>query len=166
MEIIFIVIAFLLLIAGLLGVIIPILPGPPLSFAGLVVLQLSGFADFPFLFLLIWGIITLGVTVIDYVLPSIMARRFGGSRAASIGSILGLILWLIFFPPLGFIVGPFLGALAGELIYQGTQKAEFNRRALTVAFGAFFAFILGSGTKLIVCGFMLYYGIRAVFSIG
>ncbi|MCL2007216.1 MAG: DUF456 domain-containing protein [Treponema sp.] len=162
MELVLIILAFLLLAAGLLGVVIPILPGPPLSYIGILVLQLSGRSEFTFVFMITWAIITVAITIIDYLLPALLSKRFGGSRAASIGSILGLLAGIFLFPPLGLVIGPFLGALAGELIYQATHGAAFNKKAIKVAFGAFLAFIVGTGAKLIVCSLMLFHAIRAL----
>ena len=153
-----IVIAFALLIAGLLGAIVPVIPGPPLSYAGLLVLQWSGHAGFSTFFLLIWAGIAAAVTIMDYILPSFLTKRFGGSRFASIGSLVGLLVGMIFFAPLGLIVGPFLGAFIGELIHNSKNGAK----ALKVAFGAFAAFIAGSGAKLVVSGIMLFFAVRAL----
>ena len=159
MESVLVVIAFVFLILGLLGAVLPVLPGPPLSFVGLLLMQWSGHGGFTFLFLLIWGLITAAVTVMDYILPSYMARRFGGSRAAAIGSFLGLLAGLFFFPPWGLVIGSFLGALAGELIHNGANGAK----AFRVALGAFMAFLVGSGLKLAVSSVMLFYAVRAMF---
>jgi uncharacterized protein YqgC (DUF456 family) len=158
MEIVLAILAFLLLAAGLLGAVLPVLPGPPLSYAGLLVLQWSGYAGFTTTFLLIWAGITAVVTIMDYILPTFMTKRFGGSRAASIGSFLGLLAGIFFFPPLGMILGPFLGALTGELIHNSAD----GTKAFKVAFGALLAFFVGSGAKLIVSGIMLYYAIKAL----
>jgi len=158
-EIILAIFAFLLLLTGLAGSVIPILPGPPLSFVGLLLLQWSGYGGFTSGFLWLWAAITVVVSVADYFLPALMTRRFGGSRSATIGSILGLLVGLFFFPPAGLIIGPFLGALAGELIHNQTDSGK----ALSVAFGAFFAFIFGTGTKLIVCSVMMFYAVKAMF---
>ena len=158
------VLAFVLLGAGVLGVFIPILPGPLLSYFGLLALQWSDYGNFTFAFLLIWALVTLAVTIMDYLLPSIMARRFGGSRASSIGSFLGLVAGM-FFLPQGIILGPFLGALVGELIYQRVLKsgnALNPAGALKAALGALLAFFVGSGIKLILCGVMLISAIGAV----
>ena len=156
MEIILLIVAFLLLLTGLLGSIIPALPGPPLTFAGLILLQLSGFAGFSALFLGIWVAITIAVTIIDNLLPIWMTKRFGGSREAVVGSVLGLLIGMFFFPPVGLVVGPFIGALTGELINNRGIKA------LKVALGAFLAFIMGTGAKLIVCSIMIFYAVKAV----
>ena len=164
MDALLVLFAFLLLAAGILGAILPVLPGPPLSYIGLLLLQWSGQAGtgtqvFSLFFLLVWAGITIAVTIMDYVLPSIMTKKFGGSRAASIGSFLGLLAGIFFFPPWGMITGPFIGALLGELVYNSAQ----GRRALKVACGAFLAFFIGSGAKMIVCSLMLFYAIRVMF---
>jgi len=159
MEILLIILAFILLIAGLLGAVVPILPGPPLSYVGLLLVHWSGFGTFSTAFLWLWAGIAVVVTVMDYFLPSLLAKQFGGSRAAAIGSFLGLLIGIFFFPPWGMIVGPFLGAMAGELVHNRANGAK----AFTVALGAFLAFIVGSGAKLIVSGLMLFYAVKALF---
>ena len=159
MEIILVIVAFLFLLAGLIGSIVPAIPGPPLSYIGLLLLQWSGFGSFAFTFLLLWAIITAAVTIMDYILPSLLAKQFGGSRYAMVGSFLGLLAGILFFPPFGMILGSFLGAMAGEFIHNSGN----GLKALKVAFGAFLAFIVGSGAKLIVSSVMLFYAIKAVF---
>ena len=175
MEIILVVLAFLFLLAGLLGSVVPAIPGPPLSYAGLLLLQWSGRGGFSVTFLLVWAAITVAVTVMDNFLPALMTKRFGGSRLAVIGSVLGLVVGTIFFAPVGLIAGPFLGALAGELINNRVKRNKVensetdtavvahNNNALKVALGAFLAFILGTGAKLIVGSMMIYYAVKAVF---
>jgi len=160
MEIILVILAFLFLLTALLGSVIPVLPGPPLGFAGLLLLQWSGFADFSAAFLWLWAGITIAVTIMDNILPVWMTKRFGGSRMAVFGSVVGLIAGMFFFPPIGLVIGPFLGALLGELINNRSRAT-----ALKVAFGAFLAFIVGTGAKLIVCSMMIFYAVRAVLSI-
>ena len=152
MDIFLIILAFVFFIVGLLGAVVPVLPGPPLSFIGLLVLQWSGRAGFTLTFLVIWAAITVAVTVMDYILPSLLAKKFGGSRSAAIGSFVGLLAGLFFFPPWGFIAGSFLGAFIGELIHNSRDGVK----ALKAALGAFAAFIAGAGAKMLVSGIMLY----------
>jgi uncharacterized protein YqgC (DUF456 family) len=159
MEIVLVILAFVLLIAGILGAFLPMLPGPPLSFIGLLLMKWSGYGGFSSAFLWVWAGITVAVTIMDYFLPSLMAKRFGGSRAAAIGSFLGLLVGIFLFPPWGMIIGPFLGAFAGELIHNRTNSGK----ALKVAFGAFLAFIVGTGAKLIARSVMLFYAIKTMF---
>lgn len=160
MDIVLLVLACVLLLFGLAGSVLPVIPGPPLSFAGLLLLEWSGFADFSLRFLIVWGVVTLIVTILDYFLPVWMTRRFGGSRAATIGSGLGLVVGIFVFPPWGMILFPFLGALAGELI----NNREDTNKALRVAFGSFVAFIAGTGAKLVACVGMIIYAVTAIFS--
>ena len=163
MEIVWVILAFALLIAGLLGVVVPVLPGPPLSYIGLLLLHWSGYFEpgkgFSTVFLWVWAGITAAVTVMDYLLPSLLARWFGGSRAAAAGSILGLLAGIFIYPPWGMLAGSFLGALAGELIHNRTS----GKKAFKVAMGAFLAFIVGSGAKLTVSFLMLFYAVKAMF---
>jgi uncharacterized protein YqgC (DUF456 family) len=183
MEIVLAAVAFLFLLLGLLGSVVPALPGPPLSFIGLLLLKWSGYGNFSIAFLLLWGAIMAAVTVMDYILPALMTKKFGGSRAAVLGSVLGLIAGMLFFAPMGLLIGPFLGALAGELINNsikakrceissgetgsgGAGSAEDNggiAKALKAALGAFLAFIVGTGAKLIIGSLMIYYAVKAVF---
>ena len=157
-EIILAILAFLFLLIGFLGAIIPILPGPPISYIGLLLLQWSGYGNFTSTFLWIWAAITLIVTIGDNLFPAWMTQRFGGSRSAAIGAFLGLVAGMFFFPPMGLIIGSFLGALTGELIHNRSDKDK----ALRVALGAFLAFILSTGAKLIISAVMIFYAIKAM----
>ena len=189
MQIVLVVLAFIFLLAGLIGSIVPAIPGPPLGYIGLLLLQWSKYGDFSLLFMVIWAVITIGITVLDNFLPALITKRFGGSRMAVIGSVLGLIIGMIFFAPIGLLIGPFFGALIGEMLnnqrrinrekandperkllpeeVQETDAAEAGSKvkALKVAFGAFLAFIVGTGAKLIVGALMIYYAVKAVFRI-
>lgn len=159
MEIVLVLLAFVLLILGLLGAVIPVLPGPPLSFIGLLLLQKSGFGSFHPVFLWIWGVIAVAVTVMDYLLPSLLTKKFGGSRAASIGSFLGLLAGIFIYQPWGIIFGPILGAFIGEIIHN---RAANKGKAFKAALGAFLAFVVGMGAKLVTGALMLFYAIRAL----
>jgi len=160
MGIALIILAFALLVIGIAGAVVPALPGPPLSFIGLLLVQWSGYGGFTPEFLWVWAGITVFITVMDYVLPSLLAKKFGGSRFAAIGSFVGLVTGIIFFPPWGMIAGTFLGALTGELIHNRDNKTQ----ALKAALGALLAFIAGSGAKLIASSIMLFYAVKAVVS--
>ena len=159
MSIVWIVLALVCLLAGIAGCIVPVLPGPPLSYAALWLMKWSGTADFDGRFLLLWGIVTLAVTVADYLLPAWLSKRFGGSKYAATGSLVGLLAGLFFFPPLGPVAGAFLGALAGELLYDSSDTGK----AFKAACGAFVAFLLGTGLKLGASLAMGFYVVRALF---
>jgi uncharacterized protein YqgC (DUF456 family) len=165
MEIVLVVFAFLFLLAGLLGSVIPIIPGPPLGYIGLMLLQWSGRGGFSTAFLIVWAMIVITVTVIDNILPAWLTKRFGGSRMAVFGSVLGLIIGMFVFSLLVLLIGPFLGALTGELINLRITNAKTSDvKALKTALGAFLAFILGTGAKLIVGAWMIFFAVRALIN--
>lgn len=139
-------------VVGVIGCIVPGLPGPPVSWLGLLCVYLSESADpVSSRFLLIaLGVVTL-VTVLDYVLPARLTRSFGGHKAASTGAMLGLFAGM-FFTPVGIIGGSLLGAFLGELFFEdGGVWSSFK-----ASVGAFLGFILTTGVKLACCGVMLY----------
>jgi len=182
MEVALVIIAFVFLAVGFLGSVVPALPGPPLSFIGLLLLQRSGHGEFSAAFLWVWAGITIAVTIMDNILPAIMTKKFGGSKMAVTGSVIGIFAGMFVFPPVGILVGPFLGALIGELINNKIQErktaaalaAQYGeeqpvietagqKNPLVVALGAFLAFIVGTGGKLIIAGMMIFYAVRAMF---
>jgi uncharacterized protein YqgC (DUF456 family) len=155
MDVLLLVLGVILMLAGLAGCILPFLPGPPLCFAALLIQQLQSVPPYTSDFLLTWAGITIVVTALDYVIPIYGTKRFGGTKYGMWGCVVGLIggLWL---GPLGLIIGPFIGALAGELI--GNAKSE---HALRAALGSFVGFLLGTLLKLVVCFVMGWYFIQA-----
>ncbi|MFA7034663.1 MAG: DUF456 domain-containing protein, partial [Bacteroidales bacterium] len=110
-------IAVILGIVGIIGCLLPVLPGPPISWAALLVLYLWGKDEMSTKFLIIWLIITIIVTILDYVVPAYFTRVTGGSKVAARGSLAGMLIGILFFPPWGMIIGAFLGALLAEVIF-------------------------------------------------
>lgn len=155
MDILLLVLGVILMLVGLAGCILPFLPGPPLCFAALLIQQLQSSPPYTSDFLLTWAGITIVVTALDYVIPIYGTKRFGGTKYGVWGSVVGLIggLWM---GPLGLIIGPFIGALTGELI--ANSKSE---HALRAALGSFVGFLLGTLLKLVACFVMGWYFIEA-----
>ncbi|MFW5759722.1 MAG: DUF456 domain-containing protein [Cyclobacteriaceae bacterium] len=147
----------ILMLLGILGSFLPILPGPPLSYLGLLALQLLPQPPFSTRFLLIYLGLTVLVTVIDYLVPIYGSKRLGASKYGIWGSTIGLVAGLIFFPPLGIILGPFLGAVAGELIH-----GKSSNEALRSGLGAFLGFVGGTLLKLGFCLWLTYQFIRVL----
>lgn len=150
-----IVLAFFFCILGIIGSIVPGLPGPPLSWIGLLFIYLShrmGGADMSLTFLLIWLGITIIVTVLDYIVPAKFTKLTGGTKAGSWGAVIGMIIGM-FLTPIGMIPCSLLGAFLAEMFQSDKTAGE----ALKSAFGTFLGFLVGTGMKLLVCGFMFYY---------
>ena len=151
MEIFLVCIALLLIVLGILGSFLPILPGPLTSWAGLLVLHFTEGVELSQTFLIITLLVAIFIYVLDYIIPAIGTKRFGGSKAGMIGTTLGLIIGLFSPIPFGIIIGPFIGALIGEMIHRN----DFNK-ALKAAFGSFLGFIASTFLKFIVA--IIYLG--------
>ena len=145
-------------IIGIAGSILPGLPGPPISWAGLLILHIWGngtnAAGNPMTtkFLLIWLAITIVVCIIDYVVPAYFTRITGGSKAAGRGAIIGLIVGMCV-PPVGIILGTLGGAFLAEFLVSRKDGWESTKSAV----GALLGFFFGTGIKLIASGLMMYY---------
>ena len=138
--------AFLLALLGIAGCIVPALPGTLLSYGGLLCAYFTSYSHMSPAALWIWLAACILVSIADYILPAWMTKRFGGSRAGSIGATVGVFVGFFFLPPVGIILGPFVGAVIGELV---NDRSDFAK-ALVVGFGSFLSFFVGTGIKLIV----------------
>jgi len=156
MDTFLIIIGVVLLILGIAGSFIPVLPGPPLSFLSLLLLQFTSHHPFSERFLVIWAVVTAGIVVLDYVVPVYGTKFFGGTKKGQWGAMIGVFAGIFFFPPIGIIVGPFLGALVGELM-AGKQSGD----AFKAAFGSFLGFLAGTLMKLVLSVIFLFFFIRA-----
>lgn len=143
MDAILISLGFLLMVGGMIGSFLPILPGPFTSWLGLLVLYLTEKLDMNWWLLTLTLIIAIVVWVLDYLIPAMGAKKYGGTKSGMIGTTLGLIIGLIFLGPFGIIIGPFLGALFGELI---SNPKDVNR-AIKAAFGSFIGFLTSTMIK-------------------
>lgn len=158
MDILITICAILCGIIGVLGAVLPVLPGPALSFVGMVLAHFNGGDTITERMLWIWGIITIVVSILDYILPGYFSKIFGGTKAGITGATIGVFVG-VFMGPLGIILGPFVGAVIGELLHE---KKNLDK-AITVGFGSLLSFLVGSGVKLILAGFMLYYIVIDLF---
>jgi uncharacterized protein YqgC (DUF456 family) len=157
MEIALLILGIIALLVGLAGAVLP-LPGPPLSFVGLLLIQKSNFADFSTPLLVSLGIVTLVVAVLDYYIPIWGTKRFGGTKYGSIGATIGLLGGFFIIPALGIFIGTFLGALVGELLGGASTQL-----ALRSAFGSFVGFLGGIVMKVLLCLFMIGYALVGLF---
>ena len=154
MDWVLLVVAIGLLIVGLIGCVLPVIPGPPISFAGIMLAHFTRFADFSTNKLLAFAFAAIAVTLLDYVVPMWGTKKFGGTNYGQWGATLGLIIGLFFGPP-GIIIGPFAGAVIAESV-NGANSTNAFRSGL----GAFIGFLAGVGLKLITSIVMTYYFVR------
>lgn len=150
MELLLIVISFILIIVGLLGCILPVLPGPPLAYVGLLLVHVTDKVDFSAIQLVCWLLLVIVLQVLDYLTPMLGSKYTGGSEYGNRGSIAGTVLGL-FFMPWGIIAGPFLGAVLGELL--GGRDLP---KAMKAGLGTFFGVVLGVLLKMVLCLYFLY----------
>lgn len=147
MDILLIILGILCLAAGLAGCILPVIPGPPVAYAGLLLLHFTDKASFTTAQLLTWLFVVILLQVLDYFIPMLGSKYSGGSRWGTRGCLIGTVAGL-FFMPWGIILGPFLGAFFGELL-GGRETGE----ALKSGFGSLVGFLLGTVLKFVVCGY-------------
>lgn len=151
MDILLTFFGFIFMLLGILGSFLPIMPGPPLSWIGLLLLYLTKAVTDDWTFLIITLVVALLIFVMDYIIPAMGAKKFGGSKLGVIGATVGLIVGLISPIPFGIIIGPFVGAFIGELI----NKSD-NKTAMRAAFGSFIGFLTGTFLKFLVA--IIYFG--------
>jgi len=159
LESITIIIGAILILLGLVGCILPVLPGPPLSFIGLLLLALINHFSPPLTptLITVMALTTLAVTVAEYILPLVSAKRYGASKWGIWGSMVGMTIG-IFFSPFGVLLGAFIGAVAVEWLIQ-----KDKRQALKAGWGVFIGTLMGTVLKVGVSGMMAYYFIRGVW---
>lgn len=173
--------AIILAVLGIIGAVVPALPGPPLSWVGLLLMYFdrpeattvsdavgssgvtavmdagAAAGAVSLTQLIVWLVIVVAVTVVDYVVPAAMTKVAGGHKAASVGAVVGLFAG-IFLTPIGMIAGSLLGAFLGELMVADRGAWA----AFKASLGAFVGFMVGTVAKLIVCGWILWDIVSAV----
>lgn len=170
MDILLIILGAICLLVGIIGCVAPVLPGVPLAYLGLLLLHWTERVQFSWQFLTVWAVIVVVIQLLDYFIPAWGTKKFGGTKWGVWGSTIGLFVGL-FMGPMGIVIGPFLGAVVGELLYfnrhpQTAQSgdeigknSQFNR-ALRAGLGSFIGLLTGTILKLICCGMMVFYFVK------
>lgn len=139
------IICLILLLLGIVGTFLPILPGLVLSLCGLLIYKFGTDSDLSMIYIWVFGILTIISAVLNYVIPAKTNRKYGGTRWGSIGSVIGTIIGM-FFPPVGFLIGMFAGVFVGELLHDSKDM----NKALKSTKGALIGFIYGTGFSFVV----------------
>ena len=153
MDLILLIIGLLLCLIGIVGSFLPIIPGPVTPWLGILLLNLTSVVEFNLNFVLITLTVAISVGILDYLIPVLGVKKLGGTRSGQIGTTVGLVVGLIILGPIGIIIGPFGGALLGEI---STKKSLQD--SIKPAFGAFVGVVAGSVIKfLISLSFLFFY---------
>ena len=153
MDIALLVVGFVCMVLGILGSFLPVLPGPGLSWLGILLLYFTNAVAMNYWILVVTLFVTLVISILDYMIPAKGTKQFGGSSYGVWGTNIGLVVGIFAPVPFGFIIGPFVGAFVGELIYNSTD----HKRALKAATGSLIGFLASSFMKFVVC--MIFFGI-------
>ena len=151
MDIIIICVVAFILLLGIIGCFVPIIPGPPISYGALLVFHFFSSYNIDENTLWLWALIVIAVTVFDLWVQIYGVKKFGGTKKAVNGSIIGLIIGIFLFPPFGIIIGPFLGAFIGAKM----DDPDVNK-ALRIALGSLAGFVAGTIVKLSVSLYIIY----------
>ena len=147
MDLLLVVIGFVCVILGVFGSFLPVVPGPGLSWLGILLLYFTDSVPMNYYILGLTLVITVIISILDYVIPAQGTKRFGGSSYGVWGTNIGLVVGILAPIPFGFIIGPFAGAFVGELLYNSKDPS----RAFKAATGSFIGFLASSFMKFIVC---------------
>lgn len=151
MDIVLCLLGLLLMLLGIAGSFLPVIPGPLTSWFGFLAIYFVEGINMSKSFLLITLGIAVFILILDYVIPAMGAKSFGGSKLGMIGTTVGLVIGLFSPIPFGVIIGPFIGALIGELMNQNDMKI-----ASRAAFGSFLGFLASTFLKFIVA--VIFFG--------
>ena len=140
-------VSILLLLVGILGTFLPVLPGLLLSLCGLLIYKFGTDSSLSMVYIWIFVFLTLLSFILNYVIPARTNRKYGGTRWGSAGSVIGTILGMFFIPvPFGFLIGMFLGVFVGELLHDANDK----KKAWNSTKGALIGFLYGTGFNFMV----------------
>ncbi len=157
-DYVLLILGIILMLLGIIGCLVPVLPGPPLSYLGLIMLHVTRFGHFSPTILISLAVVAIVVTILDYIVPVWGTRKFGGSKYGMRGATVGLIIGL-FLGPVGIILGPLFGAIVGELIFKDDMKY-----AIKAGFGSLLGFLTGIGLKLAASFVITFYFIKELIA--
>ena len=159
MTIALVILGLIIALIGFVGCILPVIPGPPVSYAALIILSLARqWEPFTVTFLIIMGALMLAVSLLDYVFPAIGAKRYGASKAGVWFSIIGMLVGIFFIPPWGMFIGAFGGAIVGELLV-----GKGGKKALKAGWGVFVGNMVSIGFKLAYSGVVIFFYVKEMF---
>lgn len=167
MEYLIYLLAVIFVIVGIVGDVVPVLPGVPISYAAILLLYFFTDITYSTEMLIIYAVVCILITILDYLVPVWGTKKFGGTKAGVRGSTIGLIVGVLVLPMLGIVIGPFglIGIIAGPFFgaYIGEKIGGVDDKlAWRSAFGSFIGFVAGTFLKLIYSFVVGYIVIRDI----
>lgn len=157
MDLILFGVGAVLMILGILGSFLPVLPGVPLSWVGLLLLYLAPSVPINYWVLGIAFILAAIIYALQLVIPAMGTKKYGGSKAGMWGATIGLVIGIFVPIPLGIIIGAFAGAFIGEIFNKSDSKS-----ALRAAYGSFIGLLASTFMELVVAvGFLIFFSYKA-----
>ena len=144
MDLLLIIISAVLIISGIIGSFMPILPGPLTSWFGLFILNLISSIEIDSTLLIITFIIAITIFILDSLIPIYGSKYFGATKYGIIGASIGLVIGVITPIPFGILIGPILGALIGELLFNNDLK-----KSIKSSIGVLIGFVASSFIKFV-----------------
>lgn len=151
--------AILLFIVGIIGCIIPGLPGTPLCWAGMLVSSFVSFSSLTWTHIIIFAVVCVAVEIVNNLVPSYFTKKSGGSKAGSWGSTIGVFAGMFTGQIVLIFLGPFIGAFIGEMLHDSTNI----KKALNSACYSFLGFITGTGLRLVVAAVIVITAVKSLF---
>ncbi len=155
MELLLLALVIFLLFLALIGCVIPAIPGPILGYGAMWIFWSTEYSSLSVNYMIILGVVTTVVFFADYFLPPLIASKFGGTKYAAWGSIIGMLIGM-FVPPIGILIGMLLGAFIGELCFAKRDAGD----SILATIGTFLGFVVGTGLKLMLCFYFVWIVIR------
>jgi uncharacterized protein len=156
MDTILLIVGFVFMFVGIFGSFLPVLPGPTISWVGLLLLYLTKSVENNYWILGISFVLTLVISLLDYFIPAKGTKYFGGSKYGVWGTNIGMIVGFFIPLPFGFVLGAFLGAFVGELLFDKTEQ----KKAVKAATGSLLGLLVSSFMKFVFC--VIYLGLYIV----
>ena len=150
---IFAIIALLAALVWIIWAILPALPGPAIGFVGMIVLHFTSYQAFSVGTLVTWWVIIAIISVLDYIIPVLGVKKYGGTNRGNIGSMVGLVVAVVILPIFGIVLGPFgliwliAGPFLGAYIWESMGGRD-HEKALRAAIWSFMGFLAGTILKI------------------
>lgn len=154
MDIFLLIIGLAFVLIGIIGSVLPVIPGPPIGWVGVLLLYLTKAVPMDYWAIGITLFLAILVSILDYIIPALGTKKFGGTKYGMWGTTIGLVIGFFIPIPLGFLIGSVIGAFIGEMLYDSKD----TNRATKAAVGSFIGFVGSTFLKLVLTfGYLIWF---------